>query len=574
MSLAEPPAPIRVLPSHLIDRIAAGEVVERPASVVKELVENSVDAGASHIEVATEGGGLTRIVVSDDGHGIAHDEVALALARHATSKLACAQDLDAIATLGFRGEALSSIASVSRLSVTTRAPTSDHGTRVQAEAGDVERVEITGAPPGTSVDVRDLFFNTPARRKFLRSPPTEQAHAVEAALRVVVGARRGGLVVTAGQRRLVDLPAGASLEALARAAVAGGERRLYPFDATHQGVRVSGSVARPEEGRGDPRGLWFFVNGRFVRDRMLQRALFDAYRTLLERGRYPVGVVYVDLDPARVDVNVHPQKLEVRFSDPEVVFRAVSATLTSLLASSPWLSLGAGERILSTSLAVASRVAELAGPAYGVPHAHHATSEHPELHERGRFASLRPLGQAWGLLLVCEDADGLVLIDQHAAHERVVFERLRAQLGQGGVVRQTLLFPEVVDLPASQVALVERAAQDLAALGVELSLAGPEQARVHAIPAALGGVDARRLVADLLAAWADGGEVFRADFQLDLLSRAACHAAVRAGDALSEAEIRSLLVALDEIDFAGNCPHGRPVWHRFSRAELVALFHR
>ena len=580
---------IHVLADEVIDQIAAGEVVERPASVVKELVENAIDSGAKRVQVTIEGGGLKSISVSDDGRGMSPADARLSLMRHATSKLARAQDLAAIRTLGFRGEALSSIAAVSRLTLTTRRQQDAAGTRLVLEAGEVREQGEVGVPFGTSIDVCDLFFNTPARRSFMRSPATEQAHVVEAALRAVLGSRRGGLTVETAGRRLLDVSE--ELAEVDRAREALGHRvdRLYPLVSEHEGVRVSGFIARPDVDRADARGLWFFVNGRFVRDRMLQRALLDGYRTMVARGRFPIALVHVDVSPTAVDVNVHPQKLEVRFREADTVFRSVSRALATVLAATPWLSSEAGDCVPAT-------VERFELPARQVLYAARARAEasfaaenraapeplaswdRPNAGSRGYFAALRPVGQILGLFLVCEGQGELVLIDQHAAHERVVFERLRRQACEHGIERQPLLFPTILEVPARFRPVIEEHGDLLSRYGFEVELVGPGRFAVRAIPAALSGADAETLLLDLFdeieSVQATGLGATAGDAQARVLSRCACHAAVRAGDALGAEEIRTLLLALDAVDFGAACPHGRPVYHGVSREEIEKLFRR
>jgi DNA mismatch repair protein MutL len=579
---------IHILPGDVIDRIAAGEVIERPASIVKELLENAFDAGAESVELHLEEGGLERLVVSDDGCGMSPRDAGLAVLRHATSKLRSADDLFAIRTLGFRGEALSSIAAVARVTITTRRPGDAVGTRIAIEGGEVRSCEEAGCPSGTTVDVRDLFFNTPARRKFMRSPATEQAHACEAVLRVLLGVRRGGVVVASAERRLLDVPPEAEGEARVRLALGGRVGALFPFEREVGGLRASGFVARPDESRADAKGLWFFVNGRFVRDRLLQRALLDAYRGLLEKGRYPYAVVYLELPTEVVDVNVHPQKLEVRFSDAPTVYRALSSALNGVLAQAPWLGLrlpaGVGERRAEYLSGVPQR--EEPAPAAPSPPAALAGKAAEDFvwggigaaSATGFFGRLQPLGRVFETFLLCGDEQGLIVIDQHAAHERVTFERLRQQRATGRIERQQLLFPEPVELPAHLTALLDEHSEALLAYGFEVEPVGPGRYAVRAVPALLVGARADELVRDLIGELAaidevGPGEAAR-DAEVQLLSRIACHGSVRAGQTLSPAETRALLLALDEVDFAAHCPHGRPVYHRIDRAELLRWFHR
>ena len=588
---------IRVLPAEVIDKIAAGEVIERPASVVKELLENAVDAGATTLEVHLEDGGLSRLCVSDDGGGMSPGDARLAVVRHATSKLTSAEQLFALSTLGFRGEALSSIAAVSHLCITTRRPGDAVGTRVTLVGGGQAAIEEVGCPIGTTIDVRDLFFNTPARQKFMRSSATEQTHACEAALRVVLGAPARGVVVASGERRLLDVPASASAEERVRIALGGRPTPLFALGFEGALVRVHGYVAPPDVTRRDARGLWLFVNGRFVRDRTLQRAVLDGFRTLLEKGRYPLAVVYVEVEPSLVDINVHPQKLEVRFSDAAPVYRAVTQALTSLLARSPWIydaAPGAGQQGTPARaaprwsgtpeaapredgvwhLAGSTQLAESAASYSSAPS---PTAGAASIAGRRYFGALSSCGQALGTYLICQGEDELVLIDQHAAHERVVFERLRKQAASHeGIARQQLMFPVLLAWTGHDADALHAHADILARLGFEIDLVGPSRFAVRAAPAALGACDVERALVDIVSdlSGREGEASAAAGLDPDVLSRCACHAAVRAGDTLGELEIRALLTALDEVDFSASCPHGRPVYVRLRRVELERLFHR
>ncbi len=558
-------ARVRVLPNDLIDRIAAGEVIERPASVVKELIENSIDAGARRLRVDLGDGGLSRIVVEDDGRGMSPRDAKTALLRHATSKLTHPDDLFSIRTLGFRGEALAAIASIARMTLTTRRASDAVATRLVVVAGEVESVSEVGAPVGTCVEVADLFFNTPARRKFMRSPATEQAHVVEAALRVVLGASECGIVVTNGERRLLDVPEDATDEARMVAALGAKVEKVYPFQRELDDVRVSGYVTHPEAARSDTKGLWFFVNGRFVRDRMLQRAVLDGYRELVERGRYPVCVVHIELDASAVDVNVHPQKLEVRFRDGQAVFRAISAGLTGVLASTPWLQ---GE------LAGVRRATE----AYFEKKPHEpwrypTFSERPlssvadrprepiayaplelPLDRKGYFASLTPIGQALGRYVICEGDGGLVLIDEKAAHQRIAYERLKREDTSGAIAAQALMFPETIEASAA----LEKQWESASAFGFEIEPVGPERFAVRAVPGPLVGADVRELVAELVATLpAPRDEVF---------ARCARHAPV------TTTTITALLATLDEWGAASDTEHCPALHRRLGENELEKLF--
>ena len=574
---------IEVLCSAVIDLIAAGEVVDRPAAIVKELVENSLDAGASEIRVEIEGGGIERLVVSDDGGGMGEADAQTCLLRHATSKLRTADDLQTISSLGFRGEALSSIAAVSELQITTRLVGESVGTRVSAVAGRVTECGQVGCPPGTLVEIKNLFFNTPARRKFLRSPATEQAHAVDAAARTLLAARGPALAMIGSGRLLVDFSPAATLEARIGAWWGPRIERVYSHTRASPEAVVSLYFARPDETRGDNKGLWCFVNGRFVRDRMLQRAVIEGYRSLLEHGRYPWMMAFVDVPPDSIDVNVHPQKLEVRFRHSETIFHAVAGCVNAGLALTPWL-----EDVSVSHARIAPGLHRVwpsagtreLGAAYvpGAPQADRSQAALAPDSAGGRFSRLTPLGQALGTFLVCCDDDELVLIDQHAAHERVVFEALRRQEHAGSIARQDLLFPDTIELTPALAAQAQKNSVALVSFGFDLAPVGPNRFAIRSVPAALPSVGTRELVLDLLdelgAIERGGAALAAADSRMRVLSRCACHAAVRAGDSLNVAETAALLASLDRVDFGVHCPHGRPVFQALSRQELYRMFHR
>ncbi len=567
MTATPPPsdeARIRVLPSDLIDRIAAGEVIERPASVVKELVENAIDAGARHIEVDVADGGLSRLNITDDGRGMSARDTRTSLLRHATSKLAHPDDLFAIRTLGFRGEALSSIASVSRMTLTSRRASDATATRIVSVAGEVESVTEVGAPVGTSIEVADLFFNTPARRKFMRSPATEQAHVVEAALRVVLGASECGIVVTNGERRLLDVPEHADDEARLVAALGARVDKVYPFSLVRDDVRVSGYVTDPGVARADTKGMWFFVNGRFVRDRMLQRAVLDGYRSLVERGRYPVCVVHIEVAADAVDVNVHPQKLEVRFRDGQVVFRVIGAALTEVLAGTPWMQ-GQLAGVRRATEAYFEKEPErwryptvverpLSAMADGPREPSRYVPLELPLERQGYFVGLTPIGEALGRYIVCEGEGDLVLIDEQAAHQRIAYERLRRETANGTIASQPLLFPETIAASGA----LEKHWESLAAHGFEIEPVGPERFAVRGLPAPLVGADVPALVGELIASLGRS--------QDEVLARCARYAPV------STATVDALLAALDESDAASATEHCPPVHRRLTEAEVRALF--
>jgi DNA mismatch repair protein MutL len=567
---------VRRLPDDLANQIAAGEVVERPASVVKELVENAIDAGASRVRIDTEGGGIALIRVSDDGIGMSGDDAALALERHATSKIASLDDLSRVSTYGFRGEALPSIASVSRFTLRTRQSEDEAGAEVLVEGGGAARVSPCGVAKGTTIEVRDLFFNVPARRKFLRSLPTESAHVTEvveaaalAAPDLTVQLGRDGRIVREWLRaktreeRVLRALEGEELSACR------GERGP---------LRVEAFLARPERARAAASALDLFVNGRVIRDRTLLRSVAQAYGSVLEPGRYPLGVVYLELAHELVDVNVHPQKAEVRFADGravgEALFRILAdelarafgmpvatrswnrgPTLPPVPAEAPRPANGpgfAGTGGLSPEPWVWSRVEEAAAVAVEP-----AASPSPE--PAASFARLTFLAQVKQTYLICQGAEGLYVLDQHAAAERVTFHRLRGAYAGRDVATQALLFPVSVEVTASDAAFVEEQQKELARLGLDVRAAGPTTIAVHAMPRLLSRARPESVVRDLIAEMTrGGGRAFSNAVDL-VLATMACHGSVRAGDRLSVEEATALLSALDQVDFSGHCPHGRPI---------------
>jgi len=581
---------IRVLEPGLVNQIAAGEVVERPASVVKELVENALDAGARAVQVDIEEGGLSLVRVVDDGSGMTREDAMLSLERHATSKLKDASGLSSIATLGFRGEALPAIASVARLRIDTcpgGEGEASAGTRVAVEGGRVLAVEDVARARGTTVEVRDLFFNTPARRKFMRSGPAEAGHASEAVLRLALARREVAFTLRSGSRVGLSTPAGAPL-ADRVAAVLGREvhRHLLPVDARRGRVHVHGVVASPDRSGATARGLYLFVNGRYVRDRGASFAVLRAYAGSLPAGRYAAGALFLDLPLEEVDVNVHPQKLEVRFADARVAYDAIHQAVSEALRPAPWLRHASGGRERSegteaSEMAAVLRAAEQAAaeppgelrlsfplPREGPEAAADAAGLAPA--PPGYFGSLRYVGQHARTYLLCEAPGGtLVVIDQHASHERLLFHRLRVALRSRELAGQPFLVPPVVALPPPLARALEASLADVRRLGIEAEPFGRDSFAVKGAPALLSGVPLAPLLVDLaqqLEQTARGGAVEEA---LDhLLATMACHAAVRAHQDLSREEARALLDGLDAVDFKARCPHGRPVVVEVSLVEL------
>ena len=584
--------PIRLLPSHLVNQIAAGEVIERPASLAKELVENALDAGARRIEVAAEQGGIALVAVRDDGGGIPADELPLALERHATSKIASLEDLEHVASLGFRGEALPSIASVARLRISSRDGSASYGQELDVDGGRVGPARPAAHPPGTSVEVRDLFFNVPARRKFLRSPATEFQHLERALVRLALSRPAVAFLLTHNGRKSFAVESANSR--------AGEERRLVALlgedfvtgalylEHAAVGLSLRGWVGLPTYTRAQPDEQYLVVNGRAVRDRFLGNAVRQGYRDVLFHGRHPAYVLYLDLDPARVDANAHPQKLEVRFRDSRTVHDFVRRTVETALAATrpssdmrgpiaaaalargPWpsrqaaIELAVGEPIGgSLDWTRLARVAAADEPQPAPP----AAGGVPPL----GFA----MGQLHGIYILSETAEGLALVDMHAAHERVLYEQLKNELATGGPPRQVLLVPQVLELAEAEADMAAEQSPLLAQLGIVVDRLGPRQLALREVPVAFGSRDLAGLVRDALRELADDGATLAvADGRERALATMACHAAVRAHRRLTLAEMNALLREMERTDRADQCNHGRPTWVRLSLAELDRLFLR
>ncbi len=587
---------IRVLPPGLVNQIAAGEVVERPASVVKELVENALDAGARAIAADVEEGGLALVRVADDGAGMGREDALLALERHATSKLRDAEGLHAIATMGFRGEALPAIASVSRFRLDTAAATDGAGTRVEIAGGGRPEVSDVARPRGTTVEVRDLFFNTPARRKFMRGAATEAGHVAEAMTRLALARPDVGFTVRSGGRVLLGTRAGEALRDRAAQAIGrDAHRHLLPLDATRGDVRVHGLVCSPDHSQATQRSLYLFVNGRWVRDRGAAHAVLRAFAGSLPAGRHPAGVLFVELPLGRVDVNVHPQKHEVRFADAREVQDAIFHAVAGTLRTAPWLGRSAAGAVAAegggpapSPVAAEEAAGVLAwararppegsgarplpssGPLASGPLAFPVTGDDGAARPAGYFASLRLVGQHARTYLVCEaPGGGLVVVDQHASHERLLFHRLREAFRARALPVQPFLLPQVLTLPPAVARALEGGLDGLRQVGLDVEPFGGDSFAVKGAPAALGGADLQALLTDLAGQLAEVERPSAVEEAFhDLLATMACHAAVRANQDLSTEEARALLDGLDAIDFKARCPHGRPVVFEVPLTEL------
>jgi len=601
---------IRRLPPELINRIAAGEVVERPASVVKELMENALDAGAMRIQVQADGGGLARILVADDGAGLSREELPLAIERHATSKLTAGADgvydLLRIGTLGFRGEALPSIASVARLSIASRARGESAAHAIVVDGGLAGEVAPSAfdQPHGARVEVRDLFHATPARLKFMKSARAEGMAIVEAVKRQAIADESVTFSLDFDGKRILRLaagPAGPEGRLARLAALLGREfaENALAIDQERDGMRLTGYVGLPTYNRASAAHQYLFVNGRVVRDRLLHGALRAAYADFLARDRHPAAALYLTLDPTLVDVNVHPAKTEVRFRDPALARGLIVGALRHALA-------GAGHRASTTVASAAlnhfrpERLAagfsgwstggwspppsgELPGfagvssrseawtgaPATGPAPALRVEEEEPDY----------PLGaaraQVHATYIIAQTRDGVVIVDQHAAHERLVYERMKAQMAHGGVARQTLLLPEVVELDPAEADRLCARADELADLGLALEPFGPGAVLVRETPALLGEADVAALVRDIADDLAENGAPLALGERLaEVCSTMACHGSVRAGRRLTAPEMNALLREMEATPHSGQCNHGRPTYIELKLADIERLFGR
>jgi DNA mismatch repair protein MutL len=587
---------IRILPSQLIDQIAAGEVVERPASVVKELVENSLDAGAKSIVVDVEAGGGSLIRVSDDGAGIAPGDLPLALSRHATSKIATLDDLEALMSLGFRGEALPSIASVSRLALTSRAAGEEHAWQIACNGGELREARPAGRPPGTTVEVRDLFFNTPARRKFQRAEKTELGH-VDAVVRNLALARSDvEFRLTSNGRVLFATPAAVDRDGCERrvAALCGDEFMQHAryFSRAIQGLFFHGWLAAPAFSRSQADMQFTFVNGRFVRDKLLRHAARLGFRDVLFQARQPAYVVHLALDPRRVDVNAHPAKLEIRFRDSQLVhdfvFRTVEAALASTLDGTE--DTAAAAPVHGAALSGSARATYSAARQGDLGLAPGNVREYVPLFDRlhGNAAAAAPapgeppvpplgyaLAQLAGIYVLAQNASGLIIVDMHAAHERITYERMKAALATRALQAQTLLVPRTLEVSAREADLVEQFADELAAVGLDIVRRGPSQVAVRAVPLSLEGSDVEAMVRDVLSDLAAGHGASRVEaLSNELLATMACHAAVRANRQLRIDEMNALLREMERTERSEACNHGRPTWTSVTLEELDRLFLR
>jgi len=582
--------PIRQLPELLINQIAAGEVVERPSSVVKELVENSLDAGACSIQVALEQGGKRLVRVIDDGHGIPADELPLALARRATSKISSLAELEEVASMGFRGEALPSMASVSRMVITSRTHEAEHAWQVKAANGEIEAVVPASGASGTRVELHDLFYNVPARRKFMRTERTEFSHIDELLKRFALSRPDVGFQLQHNNRVVRRFaPVQSDREMTGRlAAVLGREFVGHALEINEQrgpyGLR--GWVAEPRYNRAQADRQFFFVNARMVKDRMVAHAIRQAFRDVLQHGRHPAFVLFLEMPFSGVDVNVHPQKHEVRFRDSRTLHDFIYATLNRRLAGA-----GVGSGALrpgtefhkSAGEAMPGSVAEqmeayaklLSSPLAGIGATPAASMPAPD----DSSAEIPPLGfalaQLHGIYILAQNQHGLVLVDMHAAHERITYERLKTGLHESGIRSQNLLVPVSVHVSEREADMVEEHAASLESLGIECDRSGPQTLVVRKVPTLLQHSDMGRLLQDVLSELAADGKSLKIESEMDeVLSTMACHGAVRANRILNIAEMNSLLRDMERTERSAQCNHGRPTWVQLDMQSLDRLFLR
>jgi DNA mismatch repair protein MutL len=578
--------PIQQLPNHLINQIAAGEVVERPASVVKELVENSLDAGAHSVHIDIQAGGQKLIRIRDNGGGIGRDELALALSRHATSKISSLDDLEAVASLGFRGEALPSIASVARLTLSSATAGSDSAWQVEADNGVISEPRPAAHPQGTTVEVHDLFYNTPARRRFLRTERTEFGHIEKWIRRLALSRQDVAFTLTHNRRSVMQLPAAQTeedrLQRLARICGEAFADQAVSLSLETEGVALTGWIGLPTYNRSQPDMQYWFVNGRSISDKTLSHAARHAYRDVLFHGRYPAYVLSITMDPATVDANAHPAKHEIRFRDGRRIHGIVSQSVAAALSETRPGGHAAGPAPMLHSHAQMQRAMPLPGAVretLATYQAFSAQGSAAAVDINREPSEIPPLGyavaQIGGVFVLAENANGLVIVDMHAAHERILYEKLKTGFDDKAVVRQPLLVPTSVAVAQSEADMVEQSTDVFENLGLIIDRAGPTSLVIREVPALLRNADAETLLRDVLADLSQAGQSNRVeDMCHDLLATMACHHSVRANRMLSIEEMNALLREMEITDRADQCNHGRPTWTSISMAELDKLFLR
>ncbi len=588
---------VKILPEILSNKIAAGEVVERPASVVKELVENALDAGGSRILVEIGNGGKSLIRISDNGHGLNHDDALLALERYATSKIYAEDDLYSIATLGFRGEALPSIASVSRFKLVSRDKASETGTEIDIEGGKIRRVSEVGAPVGTMVTVKNLFFNTPARRKFLKTRQTELSHIADLLTCMALAWPSIQLKFLHNQRIVKDWPAVS--DPFDRVAEVIGQKTRHPFrrlETNQDEISLTGWISSPLEVRSTSRSIYIFVNARSVHNRAVQHALFEGYRGRLVKGQFPVAVLYISVPHNQVDVNVHPAKNEIRFAHPHKVHalieKAVRQTLdesdrkgwsqglpehdkasvaesTSAYGFTDHRPQKGGHDLLRPDAFISEKIDHQPKPNAPI------ASRQTVLWRKHRFGDLKVIGQIHSTYILCESDTELIIIDQHAAHERIVYEKLKKSAQDSIQASQKLLIPETLELGFQEAQIMAKLAPELNRFGLEIEPFGGNSFVIQAVPALLVQAEIKALVIEMVEKIAEIGFAPGLETAVEQsLMLMACHGTIRANRRLSDTQMKGLLGQLDECDHPSYCPHGRPIWITWTRAALEKAFKR
>ncbi|MFA9407648.1 MAG: DNA mismatch repair endonuclease MutL [Candidatus Dadabacteria bacterium] len=605
---------IRILSDNVVSKIAAGEIVERPASVVKELVENSIDAGSRSIKIELESGGKKLIEVSDDGEGMSRDEALLSLERHATSKIKDITDLFSVKSLGFRGEAIPSIASVSRFKITTRISENVIGTMISGDGGKIRKVEETGCPSGTSIQVKNLFYNTPVRLKFMRKIETELSNVLDIVQREAMSRPEISFEITSGGKAVLTLPKRDNL--LGRLSDIFPNTELQSIYAEAQGVKVSGFMSSPLDTRSTTHKLFTYINQRAVRDKFLTRIVIDAYGKMLEKRKFPQGAIFIDIPTAEVDVNVHPTKNEVRFRNQRLIADLIRTSILQMLREAPWIKSYKGrvensiseflkeknaqtnyenyqhvnrpERTFAEELGDLKIVENYDSPSLRdeirpskhIGHEFRISQNDPPVdglfESGGLYSSLRIIGQIRELYIVCASDNGMVLVDQHAAHERINYERLkRAYLENKELEVQELLVPEVLEFPPYESSLINKHLGEFESLGLRIEEFGNNSFLIRSVPALLKNVDSTILVKDVVSEIAGDGKEESLSEKIDLvIATMACHSSITAKFELSFEEMKALLEELDRMDFPHSCPHGRPVAQELSYYDIERMFKR
>jgi len=605
---------IRILSDNVVSKIAAGEIVERPASVVKELVENSIDAGSRSIKIELESGGKKLIEISDDGEGMSRDEALLSLERHATSKIKDINDLFSVKSLGFRGEAIPSIASVSRFKIITRVSEDVIGTMISGDGGKIRKVEETGCPAGTKIQVKNLFYNTPVRLKFMRKIETELSNVLDIVQREAMSRPGISFEVVSGGKTILNLPKRDDL--LGRLSDIFPNTELQNISAEAEGVKISGFMSSPLDTRSTTHKLFTYINQRAVRDKFLTRVIIDAYGKMLEKRKFPQGAIFIDIPTPEVDVNVHPTKNEVRFRNQRLIADLIRAAILQMLRDAPWIksykarvensvseflkeksfqtNYGQPQHFNRSERTFAEEVRDVQvsenndppmlrneiSPSRHTGHEFHI-SQNDSVAEGlfeggGLYSNLKIIGQIRELYIVCASEKGMVLVDQHAAHERINYERLkRAYLENKELEVQELLVPEVVEFPPYESSLIKKHIEDFESLGLRIEDFGNNSFLIRSVPALLKNVDSRVLVKDVISEIAGEGKEESVSEKIDLvIATMACHSSITAKFELSKEEMKALLEELDRMEFPHSCPHGRPVAQELSYYDIERMFKR